>query len=301
MRKLTRVSAAPAALLAAAAAAGVFASPPAARAVQPAGPPHQAPSGEEMRQAASAGIARLQPGGPAVLAGSLRTAASGTAGTSGSTASAYSLNWGGYAASGTRFRYVRATFFVPYLDCSVTPDAFSGHWAGLDGLHNSTVEQAGISADCSGLTPTYRAWYEMTPKPPAFQDIVIRPGDPVVASVFYDRRTRRFTLSVRDTANGHHFRHTATCPSAATCQRATAEVISEAPLGRNGYLPLADFRAQGFSGVRVTSQAGQRGFLRSPHWSTTKITTVNPHGAILDQPSSLYRGSTFEMYWLRQG
>jgi hypothetical protein len=301
MRKLTWVGA-PAAVLAAAAAAGVFASPPAARAVQPAGPAHKAPSGAAMRQReATAGMTRLQPGGPAVLAGSLRPAASRTRGTSGSTASAYSLNWGGYAVSGTRFRYVRATFFVPYLDCSITPDAFSGHWAGLDGLHNSTVEQAGISADCSGLTPTYRAWYEMTPKPPAFQDITIRPGDSVVASVFYDRRTHRFTLSVRDTTNGHHFRHTATCPHTATCQRATAEAISEAPLGRNGYLPLADFRAQCYSGVRVTSQAGQRGFLRSSHWSTTKVTTVNQHGTILDQPTSLYRGSTFGMYWLREG
>ena len=63
-----------------------------------------------------------------------------------------SQNWGGYVAQqhGVKFRYVRATFFVPYVDCASTPSSFSGHWVGLDGAGNATVEQDGILAACQG-------------------------------------------------------------------------------------------------------------------------------------------------------
>ena len=284
MRKLPLAGAA-AAVLAVAVTATVFPLPAAAGA-GPARPP----------QDASGGVPGLQPGGLAVLLPGrhpLRPRGRHLG-------SEFSLNWGGYAASGNRFRYVQATFFVPYLNCAATPGTFSAHWAGLDGLRNSTVEQTGISADCRGTTARYRAWYEIAPRPPVFQNMTIRPGESVVASVYYHRRTGKFTLALTDTTSGRHFRRTASCPSGLICQRASAEVISEAPLGSGGYLPLADFRAEGYSDVRVTSQAGRHGGLRSSHWETTRLTTISQDGGILDQPTSLYRGTAFGMYWLRQ-
>jgi hypothetical protein len=46
-----------------------------------------------------------------------------------------SLNSAGYAVSRarTRFRYAAATFFVPYLNCRLSPGAYSAGWVGLDG------------------------------------------------------------------------------------------------------------------------------------------------------------------------
>ncbi len=281
MSKLPRVSGIAAAVLAVAATAGAFAFRPAAGS----GPgPAMAP------------LAR--PGGPAILARGQHLPARSGMGTTNVT----SLNWGGYAASrhGTRFRYVQSTFFVPYLDCASTPGAQSAHWVGLDGLRNNSVEQTGISADCNGTVPSYRAWFEMVPNPPVFQHITIRPGDAISASVSYSRRAAKFTLRLADATNGRHFSHAGGCPAKATCPRAAAEAISEPPLGPGGYLPLANFRAEQYDSVLVIDQAGHRGGLRSQHWDTARITTVDQGGAVIDRPTALHAGRAFGTYWMRE-
>ena len=47
-----------------------------------------------------------------------------------------SLNSAGYAVSRarTRFRFAAATFFVPYLNCRLSPGSYSAGWVGLDGF-----------------------------------------------------------------------------------------------------------------------------------------------------------------------
>ena len=104
----------------------------------------------------------VSPGGPMIVAG--RDAPDGPRP---GHAVIHSLNWAGYAGNraGTTFRYVRAAFQVPYLDCAAATKSYSSHWVGLDGLGSATVEQVGIEADCTGSTPRYYAWYEMYPKP----------------------------------------------------------------------------------------------------------------------------------------
>ncbi len=213
-----------------------------------------------------------------------------------------SVNWGGYASlqPDRPFRYVQATFFVPYVNCATTPDSFSAHWAGLDGFNTDTVEQTGVLAACQGTTPTYAAWYEMFPQFPIYPNIVVNPGDSIVVSVFYQQRAKRFDLSLTDTTNGHHFTRRLACPSGSICRRATAEVISEPPSSGSTILPLTDFRAESYSGIRVTDQAGHRGTLRSDRWNTARITTVSQSsGAVTDQPTELFRGTTFSTYWMR--
>jgi hypothetical protein len=215
------------------------------------------------------------------------------------TANVVSGNWGGYVAErqGVRFRYVRAVFFVPYVNCAATPNSFSGHWVGLDGASNATVEQDGILAACQGTAPQYSAWYEMFPKPPVYSTIPIHPGNSIVASVYYDSNGT-FTLSLTDTTDGAHFSHTAACPSGAACQRASAEVISEAPSNGTSVLPLTDFRAESFSDSVVTDSRGTRAGLRGRAWDTLSVTTENPGGTVLDQPTQIYKGMSFDCYWM---
>ncbi len=183
-------------------------------------------------------LAQVRPGGPMALPGN-RPSAPWTF--SGKTVNIVSQNWGGYVAQqhGVKFRYVRATFFVPYVDCASTPSSFSGHWVGLDGAGSATVEQDGILAACEGATPTYSAWYEMFPLPPVYSTMTVRPGNSIVASSYYDSGTGKFTLSLTDTTNGEHFTHTLSCPSGSQCQRLSAEVISEAPSSGSRH-PAAD-------------------------------------------------------------
>jgi hypothetical protein len=213
-----------------------------------------------------------------------------------------STNWGGYASTlpGQPFRFMRGTFFVPYVNCSTTPDSFSAHWIGLDGFNTDTVEQAGVLAACSGGTPHYAAWYEMFPQFPVYPHIAIRPGDSVTVSVFFQRSTRRFAIVLTDTSNGAHFSRSLACPSGSTCQRTSAEAISEPPSSGNQILPLTDFRAESFTGIRITDQAGHRGTLRSGRWNTVKIINVSSaDNAVLDQPTQLFQGTAFDNYWMR--
>ena len=218
---------------------------------------------------------------------------------SGKTINVVSQNWGGYVAEqhGVKFRYARAAFFVPYVDCASTPSSFSGHWVGLDGAGNGTVEQDGILAACQGTTPVYSAWYEMFPLPPVYSNITVRPGNSIVASAFYDSGTGKFTLSLTNTTNGEHFTHTLACPSGSLCPRSSAEVISEAPSSGISILPLTNFRAESFTDVVVTDSHGQRAGLRAPWWDTFGVATENNSGAVLDQPTQILRGKAFACYW----
>lgn len=238
------------------------------------------------------------PGNPMVLARGQRPPATNSVDSS----RIFSTNWAGYAAArrGTTFRYMRATFFVPYVNCGSTPNAFSSHWIGLDGLTSRSVEQLGVEASCTGSKPLYYAWFEMFPKveSPVF---VVRPGNSIAASVYYNASSRRFVLSLKDTTTGRHFRRSRKC-AAVSCARSSAEAISEAPADNSGViLPLANYRAEGFSDVALTSTRGLRATLTGRAWNTFQIVQIGgTSGKVAGQPTALYRGKSFLSYWFRQ-
>jgi len=244
-------------------------------------------------------LARIKPGGPMAVP---RNRSSALPAFSGKTINVVSQNWGGYVAQrrGVKFRYVRAAFFVPYVDCASSPSSFSGHWVGLDGAGNGTVEQDGILAACQGTRPVYSAWYEMFPLAAVYSNVAVRAGNSIVASAYYDSGAGKFTLSLTNTTNGEHFTHTVACPSGSPCQRSSAEVISEAPSSGTSILPLTNFRAESFTDVVVTNSHGQRAGLRAPWWNTFGVSTENNSGAVLDQPTQIFRGKAFDCYWMAQ-
>jgi hypothetical protein len=239
----------------------------------------------------------VSPGGPMVIAG--RGAPDGPARPG--RAVIHSLNWGGYAGNraGTRFRYVSAAFGVPYVDCTAGTRSYSSHWVGLDGLGSATVEQVGIEADCAGSTPRYYAWYEMYPKPVSVV-FTVHAGNAVQASVTYKRSARKFVLMLRDTTSGRHFSRTLKC-AAKVCLRSSAEVISEAPSSTSGgILPLANYRAASYSSITLTTSRGHRSGLTSRYWKTYQIVGVGQSSRKLAaQPTSLFRGQAFSVYWFR--
>jgi hypothetical protein len=217
-----------------------------------------------------------------------------------------SVNWSGYAAtrSGKSFSLVRATFFVPYLNCAVAPDTYSAHWVGFDGFFGKpdSVEQDGIEADCvgtAGKTARYRAWYEMFPKPETVSSIKVNSGDSITASVSYSSATRKFRLTVTDNTNRRHFTVTKACAAHTSCPRTSAQVISEAPANSQGQLlPMADYGAVAFANIAVTGGAGQRGGLVSRRWRTTKIVQYGDVSRKrIAQPTAIHSDS-FANYWL---
>ena len=180
------------------------------------------------------------------------------------------------------------------------PDAASSFWVGLDGYNSTSVEQLGTDSDCVSGAPSYYAWYEMYPGNEA-SSFSVKPGNSIVASVYYNKHTKMFLLTLRDTTTGQHFSHSLPC-MAALCQRASAQIISESPADGSGQaLPLADYRASSFSGISVTDSRGHHGTLSSSRWNTYEIIQVNSTAnTVTAQPTSLFRGTAFNDYWFRE-
>jgi hypothetical protein len=240
-----------------------------------------------------------------------------------SVTSLQSANWAGYAASlgTTTFRFVSAQFTVPTVDCTgvtAANGAWSGHWVGLDGFRSTstTVEQIGLLAGCDGTstTPVYAPFWEMFPNAANEPSIPVNPGDTISLSVYYNKSTRKFTLTFSDTTNGQHFTRTRACPAGATCRRNSAETISEAPAEVTGstvsILPLADFQTANFANVAITNTSGtHRGGLRSSFWNTFDITQASDGtnvtiagdpiaaGTPLDIPTALSLKRNFTDQW----
>jgi hypothetical protein len=209
-----------------------------------------------------------------------------------------SSNWSGYAAvadSGVRIRFVAADFTIPGLNCAKSPlgssgFAYVGHWAGLDGFNDATVEQTGVDAFCdSSGTPTYYAWYEMYPLAPvAFTGV--SPGDAI-------------NLVLTDLTTGGFINTTHPCPSGSTCRNKSAEVITEDPGGAAaGGFNLADFGMANDTRARVTSLPGTHGTLaaQSKNWTSTEIVMEDTGGTMMAVPSALYGGQAFNVAWRSQ-
>ena len=303
MRKPSRAAGVAVGALATALTAGAFALVPASAAVS--------------AVTSSKVPAAIQPSTPLRAVGAGPGAAASVAT---SVTSLQSVNWAGYAASlgTTTFRFVSAQFTAPSLDCTgvtAASGAWSAHWVGLDGFRSTstTVEQTGLLAGCNGTTPVYAPFWEMFPNAPGYPSITVHAGDTISMSVYYNRSTRKFTLTFSDATSGQKFTRTRACPAGATCRRNSAEAISEAPFDTttSSVLPLADFHTANFTNVSITNTTGtHRGGLQSSFWNTSEITqaagngtnttitgTAIPQGTVLDSPTSLVQQRNFMDQW----
>jgi hypothetical protein len=228
--------------------------------------------------------------------------------------SAGSLNWAGYAVTRSRvsFTAVRATFFVPYLNCAKSPgSALSSDWVGLDGFTGQarSVEQGGIAANCQKAgKASYFAWWEMFPWAQQKAAVKVTAGDSVTASVSYSPKSRKYKIMIADNTSGAHFSVLRRCPHVKaagkwlSCPRNSAEMISEAPAtGRPLKIArLADYGAVSFGAISITDSRGARGGIVSPRWNATKIIQLrNSGGPMLARPTPT-AARTFDIYWLRE-
>lgn len=218
-----------------------------------------------------------------------------------------SSNWTGYAdiaCSTCALRFVSTQFTVPSINCTVpatSGEPYAGFWDGLDGYADSTVEQTGVAATCSGITPKYYAWYEMYPLGPVALSITgFGPGDAVSVSVYFNATTHHYQLTFDDITQGAGFVASRPCPPGSTCGNSSAEVIAEAP-HPGGILSLADFGNVFYSGATVTSRNGTQGNLGNGYlWSSNEIDMTDGN-QVLAEPgplSNLGATSAFPISWL---
>jgi Peptidase A4 family len=255
----------------------------------------------------AAGSSERWPGQPVEWPGAVPQTVASPASSSGTVES---LNWSGYAVdrSHTNFLAVQATFFVPYLNCRVSPGkTYSSDWVGLDGFvgkHPPSVQQVGIEADCKGGKGHYFAWYEMFPNAEQRRPLSVGPGDAITAAVSYNPATKIFKLKLADDTTGAGFVVRRGCQKGVHCPRNSAEVISESPATSAGggvaLQPLADYGAISFAQISITDGRGQQGGLISKHWSLFQITEVSASTHdVLARPTPS-QNSRFDNYWSRE-
>jgi hypothetical protein len=195
-----------------------------------------------------------------------------------------SSNWSGYSAVNGRYTSVSANWTQPTASCT-SATTYSSFWVGLDGDGSSTVEQTGTSADCSGGTPRYYAWYEMYPKYPVNLSLQIQRGDSISGSVTTDG-SGRFTLTIRNNSTGQGVTVQQRLKHA---QLASAEAIAEAPSSSGGVLPLTNFGTASFSSTMVNGQS-------IGSFSPDKIDMVSG-STVKAQTSALSGGTSFSVSW----
>ncbi len=195
-----------------------------------------------------------------------------------------SSNWSGYSAINGTYTSVSANWTQPTASCTSTT-TYSSFWVGLDGDGSNTVEQTGTSADCSGGSPRYYAWYEMYPKFPTNLSLAIRPGDSISASVTTNG-SGNFTLTIKDNSTGQSF---TTSQRQRKARLASAEAIAEAPSSSGGVLPLTNFGTVGFSSTLVNGQP-------IGNFNPDKIDMVSG-STTKAQTSALSGGTSFSVAW----
>ncbi len=151
-----------------------------------------------------------------------------------------SYNWSGYAVTGMDFTSVSGSWIVHSVDCAKTPNSYAVFWTGMDGYADTTVEQIGTLAVCTGTVASYYAWYEFVPNEDIqlISSVTVTAGDNISASVTFDG-SGEYTLKITDVTTGKSYSKKGKVTGGA--KRASAEWIAEAPTGTTGILPLSDF------------------------------------------------------------
>lgn len=217
-------------------------------------------------------------------------------------------NWSGYAAPGTGFRSVSASWVVSRINCSGSPQqTFSAQWIGIDGYSSNSVEQDGTEADCIGRSPYYGAWYEM------FGDNSVNggaevslsssrypvyPGDSMTASVSVSGTT--WTLDIFDSTQGWSFSQPI---SWAGGQQSSAEWIVERPAVSNPnsgnpnptLAALSDFGVSGFTHASA-SNGSASGPISSFSFDPIEMVNSNANPLAVPGPLNL-AGTTFYDIW----
>jgi hypothetical protein len=185
----------------------------------------------------------------------------------------HSPNWAGYVAGTLEgcFTNVTGQWVQPKITCPKTNQGSKevDFWVGLDGGSqiDQTVEQTGVEVRCDWNSSAkryathYRAWYEMFPLDPVYDQggfgtLNPRPGSTVKATVSYNSKAKTYRLELTVTAHGKTRTGSVNqaCPAGSDCKNVTAEWIAEKVT-----LGLAAFAPWTLTGGRAsTTKAGDQ-------------------------------------------
>jgi hypothetical protein len=218
-------------------------------------------------------------------------------------------NWAGYidiADPGKTFTYVNTHFRIPTLSATQLSQcvanaiedpsgvSYAYYWVGLDGWTDNTVEQVGAATYCdsNGSTGTF-AWYEMYPaNPVTFTGT--HPGDEIAVTVSY--AGGKYDMAFADSTSGGHFSSVQPCAAASTCDRSSAEVLTEDP-GGGPPVYLAPYGSMSYTSVSAKASGVTGNLGSSSAWSGSNR-IEEEYGAIMQAPAALVStGTGFSITW----
>ncbi|MGC1400246.1 G1 family glutamic endopeptidase [Candidatus Binatus sp.] len=214
-----------------------------------------------------------------------------------------STNWSGYVLpefiTGERYVSAQATWVVPTVVFK-KKSAVSSNWVGIGGFCENmrckakdvdqTLIQLGTAQVAESRTETdYFAWYEMLPEPSVATTLVVNPGDVITASLTCDgdcTGSQSWTLSMTNETTAMNWSQDFDYAS----PNLSAEWIEEAPTGRRGILPLADFGITTFdqsmtNGVSALLNLADSIVMRDPHGESSNVSNLD---STLDGFSACY-------------
>jgi hypothetical protein len=154
-----------------------------------------------------------------------------------------SLNWSGYAVTGTGYTSVTGHWKVPAVSGSFGP-SFSAAWAGIDGFNNGSLIQTGTEQDYYNGAPHYAAWWTTSSQNFIEQPIShpVAAGDPISATISRtSASTSSWTITLTDgsATHGWIFSNNVTY----TGPGASAEWVMEAPTVGGRIAQLARYQS----------------------------------------------------------
>ncbi|HLI50427.1 MAG TPA: G1 family glutamic endopeptidase, partial [Thermomicrobiaceae bacterium] len=188
-----------------------------------------------------------------------------------------SANWAGYAASGSDFTSVSASWKVPTVKDTTTTGA-SASWVGIGGVSSTDLIQAGTEVTVEDGQATYDAWYELLPDAQQIIPLSVQAGDQISVSI-HQQASGKWQIVIKDETSSQTYQTSVSYTSTLS----SAEWIEEAPaVGQNLVLPLDNFGSVTFSGASTVENGKTRTISQA---GAQSITMENQLGQALAQPS----------------
>jgi len=206
---------------------------------------------------------------------------------SGNRTISYSGNWSGYAVTGSTFTTATATWVQPKADCTSSDGSTDmSPWVGLDGYTSTTVEQTGTSADCSGSSVDYYAWYEMYPSNYVTINHTVDAGDSFTGTVTHTSGTS-YKLTLTDSTQDWTYSTT----KKLSADDSSAEAVLE--MAANN---LTKFTTDPFTSFTVDGKS--IGSYTSSTYTIEQMEIDTSSGSVCDSTSGLTDDENFTVTWL---
>lgn len=198
-----------------------------------------------------------------------------------------SVNWSGYAAEGSGFTEVHASWKIPTVKPAAAL-ATDATWVGIGGMSGADLIQSGTQGVTENNQVAYQAWIEMLPAASQPLSIAVR-GEDTVSVDIVQRGAGKWRISFIDQSTGS----SAHKDVEYTSSLSSAEWIEEAPTDQNGVMPLDGFGRVAFADAGAVKSGKAVGIAGS---GAQPIAMVNAAGAVLAAPSKLNRdGNAFSV------